>query len=204
VLDAVVLSGGPDIDPQMYGAMPQSNTVGVDRRRDEAELAIAVAAMKHDLPVLGICRGAQMMNIACGGTLYQHLPDVVGHSGHKGSAPGEFAAHEVIVCPDSRLDKIIGPSRSVLSRHHQGLAQLGAGLRAAAVAHDGSVEAIEHVSRRSLYLGVLWHAELDHGSGVFEALIEDAHRARTERSCKAAAEPNSEVWLTGGDRYASM
>src|SRR6266700_736129 len=97
VLDGVILGGGPDIDPQIYGEVPHSETVDVNRWRDDVEIAIAMSALEQDIPVLGICRGAQVINIALGGTLHQHLPTIVGHSGHKGAHPGEFASHKVAV-----------------------------------------------------------------------------------------------------------
>ena len=117
-LDGLLLSGGSDIDPDFYGAEPHPETTGVRTDRDRAELALLEAALARDMPVLAVCRGSQVLNVARGGDLVQHLPEVVGHDGHKES-PGVFAAHEVRVGPASLLGSILGSRAPVKSHHHQ-------------------------------------------------------------------------------------
>ena len=131
-LDGLIISGGPDIEPARYGARPGPATTIVRPGRDEAELAFLRAALAAGVPVLGICRGMQLMNVALGGTLIQHLPDVVGHEGHS-PTPGAMGAHEVTVGPSgpgaSRLAGILGQgTRLVPTHHHQGVDKLGTGL----------------------------------------------------------------------------
>ena len=144
-LDAVVLSGGGDLDPAGYGAGPHPLTTRVYPERDRAERALLSAALAEGVPVLAICRGLQILNVTRGGTLHQHLPDVVGHDGH-GAAPGTFGQHEVRVNPASRLGAILGPPGpggelrlTVPTQHHQAIDRLGQGLIATAWAerrHD--------------------------------------------------------------------
>jgi putative glutamine amidotransferase len=138
------------------------------------------AALDRDMPVLGICRGIQVLNVVRGGNLHQHLPDLVGHERHKHDPPGVFVDHDVAIDPDTRLASILGETHGVKSHHHQGLKQLGEGLVEAARADDGTVEAIEDPSRR-FALGVLWHPEAGENKRLFEALVEEALRYREER-----------------------
>ena len=132
------------------------------------------------MPVLAVCRGSQVLNVALGGDLVQHLPEVVGHEGHK-QTPGVFADHAVEVLPDTKLSEVIGEHAPVKSHHHQGYGRLGEGLREAARADDGTVEAIEDPSRR-FALGVLWHPEAGEDAALFRALVEEAARYREERA----------------------
>jgi gamma-glutamyl-gamma-aminobutyrate hydrolase PuuD len=131
------------------------------------------------MPVLAICRGSQVLNVARGGDLVQHLPEVVGHEEHK-HTPGVFADHGVEILPGTRLQEVVGEHAPVKSHHHQGYGRLGEGLREAARADDGTVEAIEDPSRR-FALGVLWHPEEDGDSALFAALVAEAKRYREER-----------------------
>ena len=140
------------------------------RRATTAELALLQGALAHDLPVLGVCRGMQLLNVAHGGTLVQHLPDTVGHDGHR-TRPGHFDLHAVRLAPASRIAAILGTAAEVSSGHHQGLATVGDGLDAVAWAQDGSVEAVEDPSRRFL-IGVLWHPEEGQDQRLFGALVE--------------------------------
>ena len=179
-LDGLLLSGGADLDPASYGADLHPETNGVRPDRDEAELALLEAALARDMPVLAVCRGSQVLNVARGGDLVQHLPEVVGHEGHK-HTPGVFADHDVDVLPDTKLHGVIGERAPVKSHHHQGYGRLGEGLREAARADDGTVEAIEDPSRR-FALGVLWHPEEGEDAALFRALVEEAKRYREERS----------------------
>jgi len=147
--------------------------------RDQAELALLEAALARDMPVLAVCRGSQVFNVARGGDLVQHLPDVVGDERHK-HTPGVFADHDVDLEAGTRLRDLLGDRAPVKSHHHQGYGRLGEGLVEAARADDGTVEAIEDPSRR-FALGVLWHPEEGEDFKLFEALVEEAQRYRTER-----------------------
>src|ERR671936_2998132 len=139
-VDGLIFSGGADIDPDLYGQEPHPETFGVHPERDRAELALLDGALARDLPVLAICRGSQVLNVALGGDLVQHLPDVVGDEKHK-HTPGVFADHEVTLEGGTRLAELLGERAPVKSHHHQGLGRLGEGLRVAAVAEGGVVEA---------------------------------------------------------------
>jgi putative glutamine amidotransferase len=179
-LDALLFSGGADLDPASYGAEAHPTTNDVRPERDGAELALLEAALARDMPVLAVCRGSQVLNVARGGDLVQHLPEVVGHEGHK-QTPGVFADHDVEVLPDTKLHGVIGDHAPVKSHHHQGYGRLGAGLCESARADDGTVEAIEDPSRR-FALGVLWHPEEGEDAALFRALVEEAARYRDERA----------------------
>jgi gamma-glutamyl-gamma-aminobutyrate hydrolase PuuD len=172
----LVFSGGGDIDPEIYGAEAHEETEGVDPRRDEAELALVGAALERDMPVLAVCRGSQVLNVALGGDLVQHLPEVVGHDRHR-HTPGEFADHDVRLEPASRIGAILGDRAPVKSHHHQAFGRLAGRLREAAWADDGTIEAIEDPSHR-FALGVLWHPEEGEDVALFEALVEEARRYR--------------------------
>jgi putative glutamine amidotransferase len=178
-LDGLIFSGGSDLDPALYGQEAHAETNGVVPERDRAELALLQAALARDMPVLAICRGSQVLNVALGGDLVQHLPDVVGHDRHK-HTPGVFADHEVEIDETTRLGAIVGQHAPVKSHHHQGFGRLGDGLRAAARADDGAVEAVEDPDRR-FALGVLWHPEAGEDMKLFEALVEEAGHYRSER-----------------------
>ena len=179
LLDALLLAGGSDIDPQTYGAEPHPETKGVHPRRDAFELALARRALERDMPLLGICRGMQMLTVATGGTLQQHLPDVLGHDQHR-HTPGSFADHEVRLRPGSLAARTVGAERStVKSHHHQGPDRLGRGLVATGFSdEDGSVEAVE-LPDRSFAIGVLWHPEEDEASHAIGAFVHEA-RARMD------------------------
>jgi putative glutamine amidotransferase len=178
-LDGLLFSGGADLDPELYDAEPHPTTDGVRPERDRAELALLETALERDMPVLAVCRGSQVFNVARGGDLVQHLPEVVGDERHK-HTPGVFADHDVDVNPGTRLRDLLGDRAPVKSHHHQGYGRLGEGLVEAARADDGTVEAIEDPSRR-FALGVLWHPEEGEDFKLFEALVEEARRYRTER-----------------------
>jgi putative glutamine amidotransferase len=135
-------------------------------------LALMQAALARDLPVLAICRGSQVLNVALGGELEQHLPDRVGADTHK-EVNGVFAEHDVAVLPDTRLASILGDRHDVKSHHHQGFGELGTGLREAARAPDGTIEALEDPARQ-FTLGVLWHPEEGEDLALFAALVEAA------------------------------
>ena len=179
VLDAVIFSGGSDLDPAIYGQEAHPETRGFVAQRDRAELTLLQAALARDMPVLAVCRGSQVLNVALGGDLVQHLPEVVGDDKHK-DTPGEFAEHEVELEPGTRIGALLGDRAPVKSHHHQGFGRLGSGLRQAARAEDGTLEAIEEPSRR-FALGVLWHPEAGEDLRLFEALVEEARGYRRSR-----------------------
>src|SRR5207253_4020685 len=136
-VDGLIFSGGSDLDPDLYGQAAHPETKDVVRARDDAELALLRGALGRDLPVLAICRGSQVLNVALGGDLVQHLPDVVGDEKHK-HTPGVFADHDVSLETGSRLGELLGERAPVKSHHHQGFGRLGEGLRVSAVAEDGT------------------------------------------------------------------
>ena len=175
-LDGLVFSGGSDVDPDAYGAEPHPATLGTRPERDRAELALLTAALERDMPVLAICRGSQVLNVALGGDLEQHVPDRVGHEGHK-EVPGTFSEHAVKPVPGTVLAPLIGDGTTVKSHHHQGYGRLGRGLREAARAEDDTVEAIEDPTRR-FTVGVLWHPEEGGDLRLFEALVRQARDYR--------------------------
>ena len=179
LLDGLVLSGGSDLDPALYGHDPHPETKGVLPERDRAELALLHGALERDMPMLAVCRGSQVLNVGLGGDLVQHLPDVVGHDEHK-HTPGEYADHDVSLEPGTRLETLLGDRAPVKSHHHQGFGRLGSGLREAAHAPDGTLEALEDPGRR-FALGVLWHPEAGEDTRLFEAFVEEARRYRHER-----------------------
>jgi len=178
-LDGLIFSGGGDIAPEVYGQAPHPTTDEPVPERDEAELALLRAALERDLPVLAICRGSQVLNVALGGDLIQHLPDVVGDEKHK-HTPGTFADHEVELEPASRIGGLLGGRTPVKSHHHQGFGRIGDGLSVTGRAEDGTVEALEEPTRR-FAVGVLWHPEAGKDARLFEALVAEAARYRTER-----------------------
>jgi gamma-glutamyl-gamma-aminobutyrate hydrolase PuuD len=171
-LDGLIFSGGSDLDPDLYGQEPHPETFGIRQERDRAELALLSAALERDMPVLAICRGSQVLNIARGGDLVQHLPEVVGDEKHK-HTPGTFADHDVTLEPGTRLESLLGDRAPVKSHHHQGFGRLGEGLEVAAVAEDGTIEAVEAPDRR-FALGVLWHPEAGEDMKLFEELVKEA------------------------------
>jgi len=170
-IDGLILAGGADIDPATYGATPHPKTGATRPERDRFELALAHRALERGMPVLGICRGGQMLNVARGGTLHQHLPEIVGDDRHL-EIPGTFSEHEVELEPGSLAARAAEAERiTVKSHHHQGVAELGEGLKATGHAlPDGTVEALES-TEHDFALGVLWHPEVDTRSKIVAALI---------------------------------
>lgn len=179
-LDGILFSGGSDIDPAEYGHDAHPETNGVRPDRDRGELALLRAALDRDMPVLAVCRGSQVLNVARGGDLVQHLPDVVGHEKHK-HTPGVFADHEVDVREGTRLGSLLGERAPVKSHHHQGFGTLGQGLVEAARADDGTIEALEDPGKR-FAVGVLWHPEEGEDAALFRALVDEARAYREARS----------------------
>jgi putative glutamine amidotransferase len=171
LLDGVLVTGGADLDAATYGAAPHPETEATSADRDAFELLLVRHAAERDLPCLGICRGMQVVNVAYGGALEQHLPDRLAHDIHRGEN-GDFADHEVEVEPESLAAVAAGATRvAVKCYHHQGVARLGDGLRVTAHAEgDGTVEAIEDARRRFM-LGVLWHPEEDEADRLIGAFV---------------------------------
>jgi gamma-glutamyl-gamma-aminobutyrate hydrolase PuuD len=170
LLDGLVFTGGPDLSPALYGQEPHPETTGVSDERDRAELELIAEALRRDMPVLGICRGMQLLNVALRGDLHQHL----GSETHKGP-PGRYTYHDVTVEPGTRLAGVLGAQTRTHSCHHQAPDRLGAGLRVSARAEDGTVEAVEQPAGR-FALGVLWHPEEDEvgGAPLFAELVAQA------------------------------
>jgi putative glutamine amidotransferase len=179
-LDGIVFSGGADVDPTRYGAEAHPETDAPQARRDAGELALLQAALERDLPTLAICRGFQLLNVARGGDLIQHLPEEVGSDVHK-VVPGAFAVHPVEVKEGTRLAAIVGGTPDVTSHHHQALGKLGDGLVECAWAADGTLEAVEDPSQRFV-VGVQWHPEANEDAALFEALVSQAREYRAART----------------------
>ena len=173
LLDALILAGGSDIDPGSYGAKPRPETKNTWPERDRFELALGTRALERDMPVLGICRGMEMLNVIHGGTLNQHL----GLELHR-HTPGVFTDHRVQLEPGSLAARVVGAETTeVKSAHHQAVEELGEGVVVTGHADDGVVEAIE-LPDKSFAVGVLWHPEEDEQSRVVGSLVEEARSRR--------------------------
>jgi putative glutamine amidotransferase len=183
LLDGLVLAGGADIDPASYGEPRHRETASTVPERDVFEIALARAAIARELPVLGICRGMQLINVAYGGTLIQHLPERFGHHEHcRVAGSFEDADHDVILQAGSLVAQVVGATRhATKSHHHQGVDRLGEGLVVSATsALDGLPEALELDGEASpagtgqFVLGVQWHPEADATSPIVGALVAAA------------------------------
>lgn len=174
-LDGLVLVGGGDLDPAIYGRTAHPRTGGVDAERDRSERALLEAALAADLPVLAVCRGHQLLNVALGGTLHQHLPEVVGHRGHQ-PAGGAFEDVDVVTVPGTIAAAVLGEKATVRCSHHQAVDRLGAGLVVAAWSLEQDprvIEAIELPGHRFV-VGVQWHPEEAADRRLFDALVAAA------------------------------
>ncbi|HKB30734.1 MAG TPA: gamma-glutamyl-gamma-aminobutyrate hydrolase family protein [Streptosporangiaceae bacterium] len=179
-LDGLLLTGGGDVDPGLHATRRHPRTARVYPERDAAELALLRAAFGAGLPVLGICRGLQVLNVVRGGTLVQHLPEHVGHDGHA-PGPTAYGTRAVKAAPGSRVAEILGrDALSVPCHHHQAVERLGAGLTATAWSDDGVIEAVE-LDGHPFVIAVQWHPEVSEDRNLFRALA-DAARARSWRS----------------------
>jgi putative glutamine amidotransferase len=180
-LDGLVITGGKDVDPARYGQAPHPQTDEPRHDRDAWEFALLAGALKRGLPILGICRGAQVLNVALGGTLHQHLPDVVGHSRHQpGSAV--FSESRVHTVPGTHLAALIGEYSDEQCYHHQAIADLGHGLIVSAQDSDGVIEAIE-LPGDTFLLAVQWHPEERLSDlRLFAAVVDAAKEYATERA----------------------
>ena len=184
LLDGLLLAGGADVDPAAYGAARHAETTHTVPERDAAELALARVAMDRDLPVLGICRGMQLLNVARGGTLHQHLPDLVGHERHR-PTPGSFDAseHDVRLTGGSLASHAAGEQVHLTKQHHhQGVDAVGEGFAVTGWSElDDLPEAIELPGHRFV-LGVQWHPEADPGSAVIAAFVRECAAAKAEHA----------------------
>ena len=178
-LDGLIFSGGGDLDPDLYGADAHPETDEPHPIRDQAELRLLQAALQRDMPVLAVCRGSQLLNVARGGDLVQHLPEQVEHERHK-HRPGAFSDHGVRLDPASRVGELLGEHAPVKSHHHQGYGRVGDGLREVGWADDGTVEALEDPGKR-FAVGVLWHPEEGEDFALFGALVDEARAYREGR-----------------------
>jgi putative glutamine amidotransferase len=183
-LDGLVVTGGPDIDPVRYGAPRHRRTQAPATLRDAWDLNVTSHALRLGVPLLAICRGMQVLNVCRGGTLHQHLPDVVGHGRHDGP-PNGFGLHQVRISPDSALAAILPEDGflDVPTHHHQAVNLLGDGLKAVAWEEDGTIEAVEAGPSEldglsGFVLGVQWHPEQGSDPRLFTALV----RAATDRT----------------------
>lgn len=180
-LDGLILAGGPDVAPERYGAVRHEATGPTKEDRDDFELELIHAALKRNLPTLAICRGLQLLNVARGGTLLQHLPDVVGHNGHD-PREGDYGSHGVRIEPGTLTAEALGVSESqVLTHHHQAVESLGSGLISSAWSEDGLIEAVEDPTQHFL-IGVQWHPEVGDDPSLFRALARTASCYRQARS----------------------
>jgi putative glutamine amidotransferase len=172
-LDGVILTGGVDIAPAMYGAVPHLSIQASRPDRDHTELLLAQVTEADDVPLLGVCRGMQMMAVAAGGSLEQHLPERLGHERHS-PAQGVYGEHDVRIDESSRLHDILGDRVAVSTYHHQGVESYP-GYTPTAWADDGVVEAFEDDDKR-FRIGVQWHPEVGSDPRLFEALVQAAKR----------------------------
>lgn len=180
---AVVLTGGPDIDPKYYGETAHPAVQRAPSARDEFEIALVRRAVERDTPMLAICRGMQVLNVAAGGTLTQDIPSALpSHAPHAVNDPKNALAHPVRIAPGSRLAELMGATHAdVNSRHHQAVKQAAPGFVVTATAPDGIVEAVEKPDAR-FCLGVEWHPENFVETGeflpLFRGLVEEARKTR--------------------------
>jgi putative glutamine amidotransferase len=173
LVDALIVTGGAgDVDPALYDQKPHPETGPVQEERDAYELALVRSAIERRMPILGICRGMQILNVAYGGGIEQHLPDVVGHEDHR-HTPGTFAEHEVDLETGSLAARVTGGERTLVkSHHHQGVREVGDGLVVTGRTEDDTVEALEDPSC-PFVLGVLWHPEEDEKDQLIKALVSE-------------------------------
>ncbi|WP_240761078.1 gamma-glutamyl-gamma-aminobutyrate hydrolase family protein [Mycolicibacterium sp. CR10] len=180
-LDGLVVTGGRDVDPATYGHAPHPTTDEPARERDAFEFALLRGALARRMPVLGICRGAQVLNVALGGTLHQHLPDVIGHHGHQ-AGNAVFSTSTVHTVPGTRLSALVGPDTQAQCYHHQAIDRVGHGLIVSAQdGADGVIEAVE-MPGEHFVLAVQWHPEerLD-DLRLFAGIVAAAADYATER-----------------------
>lgn len=167
-IDGLILPGGADVDPKLFGQDPHAKAGPFDRARDAWEGALLRSAMDRSVPVFGICRGMQLVNVVRGGTLIQHLPDVIGTDAHNPTV-GSFAVHHITTAPRSNLARAIGAEVAVLTYHHQAVDEIGSGLKPVAWAEDGLVEGLE--DHEAGVLAVQWHPEAGDDNRIFQHFL---------------------------------
>ncbi len=202
-LDGLIITGGRDVDPANYGEQPHPATdepVEDNRKRDAFEIALVHGAMRRGMPVLGICRGAQVINVALGGTLHQHLPDVIGHTHHQ-QGNAVFSTSAVRTVPGTRLAALIGESSHAQCYHHQAIDRLGDGLIVSAQDSDGVIEAVE-IPGESFVLAVQWHPEerLD-DLRLFAAVVEAAAVYAKEKVAPGGRSAGGTPHASGGPTH---
>lgn len=175
-LHGLALTGGADVDPERYQAHRDAHTGMARADRDAWEITLTVVALERAMPVLAICRGMQVLNVALGGDLVQHLPDRVGHAGHS-PVVGQHGRHDVRLIRASRVGALLGDCAVVATYHHQAVERLGAGLVATGWAADGTVEALEHTDA-AWVVGVQWHPEVHDGAALFAGFVAAGARYR--------------------------
>jgi putative glutamine amidotransferase len=178
-VDGLVLTGGADVDPRRYGQAPGERTSRPRELRDEWETALARAALARGLPLLAVCRGLQILNVALGGSLHQHLPDITGHDRHQ-PGPGVFGTVDVRTEPGTRTAQLIGPRVRVHCHHHQAVDRLADGLTVTGWADDGTVEAVE-LDGPGFAVAVQWHPEENSADTRLLAALVAAGRQYRER-----------------------
>lgn len=175
VLDGLIVVGGVDVDPGKYGAEPHPKTSS-QPERDDHDIALTREALRRDLPLFAICRGAQILNVALGGTLHQHIPDLPAQSNYQ-PAPGVFGSVAFTTSDNSLAKELLGDSATAPCYHHQSIDQLGEGLCATAVAQDGTIEVVETTGPNNWVLGVQFHPEENgQDARLFEAFIKAAEK----------------------------
>ena len=186
----LLLAGGGDVDPTRYGAQPHPKTYGVDPERDDMELALLSAALRLGLPTLAICRGMHVVNVACGGTLQQHLPDVEGRDVHGDPTAARFVVHGVDIAAQSRLGLALGRGRldHCVSHHHQAVERLGSDLTAVGWSDDGLVEALELPPGHPWLVAVQWHPEANAAADPAQQAIFDVFAGRVRERVEAEGE----------------
>jgi putative glutamine amidotransferase len=190
-LDGLVLTGGTDVNPALYDAVPGENTDPPDRRRDRFEMSLVRAAIEAQLPVLAIGRGLHVLNVARGGSLIQYLPEAVGHNGHAADLV-KMTPHDIKLSENSQLGKLLGGQARVPALHHQAVQRAGTGLTAVAWAEDEVIEAVE-LQGHKFAIGVQWHPEEGGDLRVFEALVAATGPAQAAEkpAAKVADKPAS-------------
>lgn len=175
-LDALILSGGPDVSPTRYGEHQHPRTEETRPERDRYEFRLLTEALRADLPVLAICRGAQVLNAALGGTLHQHLPEQTGHEAHR-PRPGQFGTTKISLAKGSKAAAAVGEDTNAQCHHHQAIAKVAPELTVTGTAEDGTVEAVEHRTQRYV-VGVQWHPEQNSTDDRLIAALVHATRTR--------------------------
>ena len=187
-VDGLVLTGGPDVGPGLYGSVPHNETDEPRQQRDAWELALCRAALAADQPLLAVCRGLQLLNVSLGGTLHQHLPEVVGHDAHR-AVLGQPSPNRVVLEPSSTVGSVLGGEAEGRCHHHQAVDRLGDRLQAVGFAEDGTVEAVE-VHGAGFAVGVQWHPEEDRGDlRLFNAFVEAARGYAKRRGARPSVGP---------------